>query len=86
MYVYGVGYSSMRGSLNRSVNAAAERRGKDLTGFEDFDLKAKARIWPSLAGLFQVRKFAVLAADMVRAPREREGVIETRPPIILFIC
>jgi hypothetical protein len=25
---------------------ARERRGNNLKGFQDFDLKAKARIWP----------------------------------------
>ena len=42
-----------------SAMAAVERRGDNLNDFNDFNLRATARIWPWLSYLFQVRSTAV---------------------------
>jgi len=38
-------------SAASSAGTASERRGNTLTGFKDFYLKAKARIWPRKSNL-----------------------------------
>ena len=43
------------------VTALSERKGNSFKDFDDFYLKAKARIWPELAYVFHVRSAAAIA-------------------------
>ena len=38
---------------------ASERRRNNLKGFQEFDLKAKARIWPRQSDMCRIRSTAV---------------------------
>jgi len=58
-----LGSSVSRAKVNRRT--ASERRGDNLKGFEGFYLKAKARIWPGLSYVCQIRSTAALR-DMRR--------------------
>ena len=57
--------NSLELTLDEKLQTAAEQGGNNLKGVADFHLKAKGRIWPRLAYVFQVRSTAV----PVRTPR-----------------
>ena len=57
--------SANREKTKRVAVSASERRGNDLKGLKDFDLKAKAIFWPWRAYTFHIRSTAVNRDDLL---------------------
>jgi len=62
---------------------AAERSGKNLTRLQDFDLKAKARLWPGLSYLCHIRSEAARTwrgAGRLSVSSAEAACAKTAPP------